>query len=419
MTWLSPRRHRRAAVAVVTVVLSCASVSAFSPRHAGADANYSGQASAAGLTVTAATEEDPTGTTVEAAEPVATATLSSVPDSESFAAYPYPGADLLNLVNLLGASSPAPPPPYPLEVQSSSPGQSSRNVSAPGYTLTAESTQTASHARGESGLDTAGLQFGTVIADSVVKASVDGHLKSVADTTANAIDVGPLSISSFTSHVESNLSPSGDHDATSSMSIGVTTVNGQAVGLTDRGLTLPGTNAPLPDTSPAVVALRQAGIDVTYLAASPINYGVVGPGLAITVHEQDPQGKFATVTYTLGRASATAAPGIGLTVPSLGPGDGSIGVAGLVVPQTSTGGGPSTAGSSGAAGVGAVSAPTISSISTQPAVTRHSGVSPASLSPALAGEPGILDGDFFYLLLALAAGAVLGTGQLIRFLGVR
>jgi hypothetical protein len=37
----------------------------------------------------------------------------------------------------------------------------------------------------------------------------------------------------------------------------------------------------------------------------------------------------------------------------------------------------------------------------------------------LAGEPGILDGDFFYLLLALAAGAVLGIGQLIRFLGVR
>ncbi len=384
---------------------------------AGAVTEFSGEATAAGLTVTATSQEDPTGTTFEAAGPVGTASVSSLPDSEAFAADPYPGNDLLNLTNIASQLVPVPVPAYPAQVHSGSPGKSKETLSTPGYELLASSTPTMSTGSGKSGLVSDPANFASVKAESTVTALGGGEVDAVGTTAADGIAVGPLTISSFDSRAEAKLDSAGTVAKRSSISTGGVAINGAQVGLTDKGLTVAGTQVPLPSAGPAAGALQQAGIAVTYLAAERSSNGIEAPGIAISVHQKDPTGKAATVTYTLGRAEASATPSDGPVSSGEGGGPANVDGSPLSAAARIAGVGSSPSGSSNPAGL--ATAPTSGTMpSIAPSSAPSSSVADSS-GRSLAAVPGTTSGGVFYLLLIIAAVATLGVGQLMRFVGVR
>jgi hypothetical protein len=420
----------------VTALIALAAFGLWVPRSSSQTTNgFSGEADAAGITVTAATQEDPTGTTFQGAGPVTTALVSSVPDSQAFAADPYPGKDLLNLANIVGAMSPAPLPSYPVAVQSASPGQGQASLAQPGYSIRAASGPTSSEGSAEAGVVSSGTSFASVQSDSKVVAAPDGSVDALATTAADAVVVGPLTISAVRSRAESVLDAAGNVKSTSSLVIGEVAVNGVAVGFTDKGLTIAGTDTPLPSAGPLAAVLQQAGVTFTYLAAAPQPNGVTAPGVALTAKQTDPNGKTVTITYILGQATTSAAPTAG--GPTFGGGSATFGNLGPATPSAATPA-PATnpvsalslpttgAGTPTTGGVGspAIAAPVGNSraprVEVGPAPTPNAERNPgtARITPASTSQTGDL-GGLFYLILILAAGAVMGAGQLVRFMGVR
>jgi hypothetical protein len=370
---------------------------------------FEGTASAGGIQVFAKAAQDPVQNQYEASSPTVSALVNSEPDSQAFAANPYPGKDVLSLA----ASLPTGPLPAPEVVTSGSPGTPKQEMSQPGYTISAESTQTSSHGHGETGAssgDTASV--GSVAADAQVTATASS-VTSTATSSAHAFAAGPLAIAGVLTKAVATLDSSGRTTLRSSIAAGDVTVNGTRVGLGPDGLEIAGTTVPLPDASPVTTALEQAGITVTYVKETKTPTGVTAP--AVLIHVTDPGGQSDT-PYVLGQASAGVAPqasfdtGTGDTIDT---GTGTTG----------TTGGSSTSGSSTASGGAPAVLPGGQSTSTAPA----GGSSPAvagpdsgrSLVPAASSADTIAGGGLFYFVLVIAAAAALGTGQLMRLLGVR
>lgn len=431
MSVTRPRRaFRLGASAFAVAVLGMGAIAQL-PTRASAGSEFLAQASSAGLVVTAATQEDPTGTTIEAAGPVSTASLSSAPDSEAFAADPYPGQDLLDLLNVLGGTAPVSPPPYPFAVRSGSPGTPKESISQPGLSLNADSTPTSSEGSGEMGAvsgvaPSAGTSFGSIQSDALAESpgAASAVVESIGTTSASGITVGPLFIASVASRADARLQETGDVVTSSSINVGEIAINGVQVGFDDQGLTLAGTSTPLPDAGPAASALSAAGIALSYLAPSKTATGVVAPGIAITVHQTDPNGKTVVITYTLGQASASAQPNPGTTfgapssLVSFGEG-GSAGGQASTLPATNPPTGLAVPGASSGTNLAAAPAspaanPTLGSLSTGGSPLR----SRSALIAADSNATGDL-GGLLYVLLVISALATLGVGQLIRILGVR
>ena len=420
------RNHHRLKIGMA--VLFCAAAGTplvgLSDR-AQAATQFQSVANSAGVTMTVATGEDPTGTTIEGTGPVTTTVLSSLPDSEAFAADPYPGKDLLDLASVAGSSAPLPIPPYPTQAHSGSPGTPQRAVSEPGYVLEATSSPTASKALARSGVSNGALSFASVESNSTVKALSGGAVNAIASTAANGVNVGPLTISSFASEAEARLDESGRITLSSSISTGELAVNGVDVGLTDRGLTLAGTQVPLPSGGPLASALVQAGISLTYLVAQRTQYGVIAPGMAITFHQTDPNNKPLTITYTLGQAAASATPSVGGSFSDVGSLSSFSGPSGASTESGSSGSSPGSVGATtghltdGARLDGNASLLTGPNLGTRTTNGSSTASRLRTAGRSLAAVRETLPGGLFYLLLVMAAAAALGVGQLMRFLGVR
>jgi len=422
-------RRLTLSVAVVVAAAGAGWVARAQAAPAAGGGPFTGAASAAGVTVTAASEEDATRTTLEASGPNVTAIVSSLPDSEAFAADPYPGPDLLDLLNVLGGSSPVPPPSYPFEASSGYPGRSQSSVTQPGYRLSATSTRTRSHGAGQAGYSAASAEISSAVSDADVISGGGAVVVASASTAARGFSAGPLDISGVESRASATLTASGQTTTSSAISVGTITVNGVPVGLDENGLTLAGTTVPLPPAGPLSSALEQAGVTVSLLGANKTETGVVAPGVAIRMVETDPNGKRATVTYSLGLASASAAPSVqgggsgpgfdgggnptgGWTPPS-GPSPGSTTAPAVTAP----GGAANLSQPAGTAPV-ATSGPSSAPIGEgrAPATSAPPPTAPARVSPA-ATVAGL--GGLFYLLLVIAAAATLLAGHTIRLKGVR
>lgn len=245
---------------------------------------------------------------IDGGGPTAQAAVDSLGNSSALAAQPYPG-ELAIIGPGLGASliGAPQPPAYPFVAASRHPSAPEQSVApGPGYSLVARSTESASEAAARSGSADEAARVLLTEATASVTASPE-QVVAEASNRVDALTVGPLSIASALSSARVVGKPTGDPERASSLAVNGITIAGQAVGFTEAGFVTPGGATPLPSSDPLFQALSSAGVAVTYLHPETTPTGVVAPGLRIDTTQEVPgAGRTATVSLTLGRASANA-----------------------------------------------------------------------------------------------------------------
>jgi hypothetical protein len=369
---------------------------------------FSASAASSGIRVLYKNANDNTGTQFDVSAPVTSARVTSSPDSAGFASAPYPGDDLISLVNTLGPAVGVAPPPYPASVSSSVPGRPQQSTSLPaGYALLSTSTVTSSKATATVGAGQAGdAELATSTAISDVHTTATGVLATATSST-DSFTAGPLVVSRVRSTATAVLDASGRTTLTSSIELGQATVSGQKVGLTREGLTVAGTDVPLP-AGQLTDALAAAGVSVTYLSETRTATSITAPGLAVH-YKDDTQ----DTTFTLGRAQAGVSTDDAATPVSLPPTIGSDGAVGSGERPASQPGEPVLSGTAPAAPVGAtVPSPTLGG-------PAPAGTPPVPAVAAAARTAQTFDSGLFYLVLVVAAAAAMAVAQSMRYLGVR
>lgn len=350
--------------------------------------------------------------------PVAQACVDyAVRDSRAFASSPYPGETVLAGPGLLGQRIGQEVPGYPAYASSRHPARESGEASSPVYTLRAKSTETSSAARARSGVapdDTTGS--GATV--STAEANVDpdagtASATSVSDTTPLTIN-DVLTLGQVHSTATAELSGDGTVRRDSDLRIGKTTVAGTEVAITPKGVTVADQTVDLPKQRPAD-SLKQAGIDVTYLAAEKTSTGVLSAGIEIVVEQSDPNsGAAYTVTYTVGRAFAAVAPvqdnaSSGGAVPPLPPPT-------LDTPSQGTGGANAPAPASGPS---PVDAPEPESALAPQQAASPDVEPPVAQSVQRAGNPIPMGVGVLYLAIVFGALALVVSATMLRLLGVK
>jgi hypothetical protein len=186
-------------------------------------------------------------------------------------------------------------------------------------------------------------------------------------------------------------------------------ISGQAVGFTEKGLIIAGTDQPLPDASPVAKILEQHKISVQYLQPINDSDGVISAGLRVTYEQQVPAGPAVSLSYVFGRvvAHATAA--------------GEVGKATALAPGTDVAG-PAAAGrvEQPPTASSAASLPS-SGISKGPRLgTSGAGARTKTVpAPSVSTNLSTVSASSFYLVLVVAALIALGAVQAVRILAVR
>jgi hypothetical protein len=248
-------------------------------------------------------------TFIDGGGPVSQSVLDGLGNSQSFASLPYPSDNAISGPGLVAGLTGAPsPPPYPFYVNSSYPTQEKATFAQPGINLEATSSDLATEGIAASGGGGNGSSVFAVSAHtSSNRDDATGNIIAEALTTADMINIGGvLKIASGAVSAKVTRSAGGDPVRESSFHLDGVNISDTAVGFNDKGFVFAGSGAPIPADNPLMQALRQAGIDVRYLAAANDDNGVTSPGLVITQHAQFPGSPNMIFTYVLGRASAHA-----------------------------------------------------------------------------------------------------------------
>jgi hypothetical protein len=244
---------------------------------------------------------------IDGGGPVAQADIDSLGGSRAFAATPYPGE--LGVIgpgivtSLLGLPA---PPNYPFIAASRYPATPENHVEyGQFYRLQARSSQDSSEASARTSEFGGDIKILASRATARV-ASEAGTVLAAAGNTFDGITAGPLRIAAVESSATVNQPPAGEPARQSSLVVTGVSIDGQAIGFSDKGFVVGSDAQPLPPSDPLMGALEQAGVTVTYLQAETTPSGIVAPGLRI-VAVRDIPGAQRTVTLalTLGRASAT------------------------------------------------------------------------------------------------------------------
>jgi hypothetical protein len=246
---------------------------------------------------------------IDAGGPVAQAVLNSLGTSAGFASQPYPGE--LALIGpglgatLLGLPQ---PPSYPFIAASRHPSSPEAHVEPTAfYRLFSKSDQIASSAEARSGHTAPdGSSNGgfSQAGASVVREGT--RVTAEASNRAEALTAGPLRLGAVVSRAKVGRLAGQDAERQSALEVTGASIGGQAVGFSEEGLVLPGTNAPLPSSDPLLSVLQQARVKVSYLKAEVTPDGVIAPGLQIVTVETLPGAdRTVTVSITLGRAAAS------------------------------------------------------------------------------------------------------------------
>jgi hypothetical protein len=388
--------------------------------HGSGNHGFDFTAVATGLRATVKSATDPTGTQFDVSAPVSTAKVSSLPDSSAFAAIPYPGDDVISLANTVPGLVGVPAVPYPAVVRSGYPGVGKASFGLPaGYSISAESTISSSKASSQAGgISTSGVALGSSYSHAEVTGKVGVGGSAVGNTKTETVTAGPLALSQISSKASALLDKDGNLKLASSMQLGDITVAGQKVGLTSSGLTVAGTDIPLP-YGDLTNALSSAGVTVTILKEQRTADSITAPGLLITF---DQGGN--VITLTLGRAQAqavTSDDGTGAILADpvfpTGP-TGSTAPTGGVTPQQPAVNGPAQVPTGTGTSVIPGSGPVGTNI--QPPVV-NSPDKPTAATPfsRASFRPETFSSGLFYLVLVLSALATLVLGQAMRHLGVR
>ena len=435
------------------------------PAHADSQYNFDAVAAAYGIDSTIDNPSIPLGLTVEAAGPVAQAHLSSINQSDGFAAFPYPGDAVVGVPGLVkGALLPGfPIPAYPAYANSEL-GSSPAEVDFPGITLSASSDQHSTHTRATAGE----AAIGSVATADVTEQ--DSGITATASTSIQAATLGNLlSLSGVQSTATAVLGPDGKVTTSSSLAIARITVAGLNLTLPTQTPDHPGLPIPIPGipsfqlpfpavplplggltlatpdigfengvftitlpllgnqtfslpASTVLGALKAVGLDVSFQNAVKSANGIVGSNLTIkTVLPAPPSNKFfngaTPVSFTIGRASASFAsasvnpPTTGGLLPpppvTSGFGGGTVDTSGTAATTVSQPAGAGLGNLGGATGGQATGAPSVTN--TQPSRLQTLALERrlfSSLAP---------------LYLALVGIGIAGTlaGQFLRYQGVR
>lgn len=248
--------------------------------------------------------------------PVARASVDSLGRSTAFAADPFPGDFVIVMPGTAAGLTGLPNPGnYPWSVATSYPASPDSSYGQPGHTLKAKSeetrsTSTASH--GAASGDSAVL-FAEA-ASQVEYIPATGAVTAASKAVARQIDIGGvLKIGSMDTSAKMTQLPGQEAVRESTFKLDLVSIAGQAVGLSNKGFTVAGTDNPLPDGSPMLQALKSANITVQYISAVNQPGEVTSPGLVITQRFPVPQGPEMVSTLVLGRAVAKVAIGDAVT----------------------------------------------------------------------------------------------------------
>jgi hypothetical protein len=198
------------------------------------------------------------------------------------------------------------PPPYPFIAQSRHPSTPEQHVEyGQFFKLQAKSDETSSSATAATSDFGGDAKFFASRAEAKVSNTGD-EVAAQASNRFEGLVAGPLQIVSVVSSAAVNRSPGSEATRASSLVVTGASINGQAVGFSDKGFVVGANATPLPPSDPLLKALAQAGVTVSYLSPEATPSGVVAPGLRIvTVREIPGAARTATLALTLGRASAT------------------------------------------------------------------------------------------------------------------
>lgn len=432
--------------AVVVLALGLAT-----DRTASAEITFDATAAGYGFDLVILNESLPIGLVPQGAGPTAQSSLSSLPQSRSFASFPYPGDTVVALPGLASGlvSGVVSLPEYPF-IADASLGEPTTEVNVPGIDLRVVAEEKRSEA--DATVGTAGLGF---VARSLVAAEGD-TVKAEASTDLRTLQIGQLgSLSGIRSTASAILDGSGAVKVESSLEfaalrlpglelkipeatpsqiplpnpisgfpqlppidfpsiplpLGGTTLVAPELGFRDGQffVTLPllgGTSFAVP-SEPVLDALAALGIRVSYQDAQVSETSVVGAVLTIETTLPEPPtpnplgiSGTTTVRIDIGRVSASIS-GTPISDRGAVPVDGGM-----------VGGGSFD---SPALGGGALDLPATSAPVGAPA-------SPSVRAPQFAASPIVLNrGDAmpFYLLLLAAAFVGTATTQSLRYLGVR
>src|SRR3989442_710725 len=192
----------------------------------------------------------------------------------------------------------------------SHPATPEAKVAQPGYELAATSAEQASKGSTTTGGGSADGKSAigkTVTVADTSRDAVSGAVTAVARGTADLINIGGvLRIGQVDALAKVTRSPGTEPARDANFTINAVTIADQAVGFSDKGFTLAGTNIPLPKDNPLVQALAEAKITVQYLARADNPDGVVSPGLVIRQEQATPGGPTMVFRYVFGRMAASA-----------------------------------------------------------------------------------------------------------------
>jgi hypothetical protein len=389
-----------------------------------------------------------TNTPIDGGGPSAQAAVSSLGASSAFASLPYPGDLPVRLPGLLAGVGVAGVPQYPFYAASDHPTAPDAKLEAPGYLLQATSREDRSSAEAAAqGPEGSPASYRST---AQVAPAGDGAIVAASSSLARNLRIGDLVIGEAASQAQVRLSGRGEVERSATFELTGVSIAGTQVSMGAGGVTVSGTETPLPDDHGLLKALEEQGIGVAYLAPLDTAHGIVSGGLRIAVSGTAPDGTRGTTALTLGRATASIETGVGVapTLPVGVDGDPAPNPGLPAGPSEGLSGGGAESGPAAATGGPAVTSPTPGSrpvpvlgrfpglragtgpegdlggdSSSGPLPESHTAAAaPATaLTPPAAigrlAEP--FDAGGFYPMLVVAAALAYAVAQAVRILGVR
>jgi hypothetical protein len=335
--------------------------------------SFEGFASAYGMDANFSNASIPLGLTPQFAGPTAEARLNNLGNSDSFAAFPYPGDTAAGLPGTAGALFGVPIPAYPAIVATQA-GDYPKDQEIPGVGLHAESGASNAYGRASAGTDGTGL-----LSEARVESLADQSVRALARSKAGFNLLNFLDLSGVVSSAEVTAdSTTGDLVRAGHTSIGRLSVPGLAIaippstpGTVPIPIPIPGAaqlpptefpSLPIPSGGTTLVApdlgfrdgtftvtmpggdgkpttyavpagavleaFDEQGIHITYQAAQELTTGVVAPAITFEYSAAAPPSNQyfngpTDIRFTLGRSTASVTLNPAQSAFGLGPSGGS------------------------------------------------------------------------------------------------
>jgi len=347
---------------------------------------------------------------VDPGSSIAQSALDSLGASTGYASTPYPGETVVGAPPLLAGLLPVAPPDYPFYTSSTYPTTPHGHAAAGNVSLDATSAAASSQSTATDGLNRT--------RSSVSSDANTGEVVAEAESDLGGVDLGAgFSLSNLRSSVKVVRDGSGNLRRESELSVGRLMVLGQSFRITPDGVELLGQKVPVgikPDEllGTLLAQLASHGVTVKVLDAAKTDTGMTSGAVQVTYGGPVPKYGNGRISYTLGRTSASIAPG----------GSGGGGLSEDVAGVAAGGDGLDAFGGTGAPAlpIDQAAAPVDQSAATRAPISssRPRALSPRAIASARAVDETSSLFRFYPVLVVAAAGLVLMT-SLFRHFGVR